>query len=137
MTAPAVVLSGTGGVWRVRDADGLVHEASMRGKLKTGDRLKLSVGDHVRLERGDAARIAEILPRHSALTRRSPGKEPGARVVVANVDQVVVVFAVVKPVPHRRMLDRFLVVAEANGIPARIVVNKLDLDITSLARFRD
>ena len=137
MNEPAVVLSGTGGVWRVRDAEGRIHEASMRGKLKVGEQLKLSVGDHVRLERADATRIAEILPRHSALTRRSPGQERGSRVVVANVDQVVVVFAVVKPEPHRRMLDRFLVVAEANGIPARIVINKVDLDANARERFLD
>ena len=137
MSGVSVVLSGTGGVWRVRDPDGTVHEASMRGRLKTGEQLKLSVGDHVRLERGDAARIAEILPRHSALTRRSPGQERGSRVVAANVDQVVVVFAVVKPEPHVRMLDRFLVVAESNDIAARIVVNKIELEPDARATFAD
>jgi len=137
MSAASVVLSGTGGVWRVRDPDGTVHEASMRGRLKTGEQLKLSVGDHVRLERGDAARIAEILPRHSALTRRSPGQERGSRVVAANVDQVVVVFAVVKPEPHVRMLDRFLVVAESNDIAARIVVNKIELEPDARATFAE
>ena len=48
--------------------------------------------------------------------RRSPGGGYGERVVVANVDQVVVVFAAARPEPHPRMLDRFLVVAEANGV---------------------
>jgi ribosome biogenesis GTPase len=43
------------------------------------------------------------------------------------VDQVVVVFALVKPTPHPRMLDRFLVIAEANSLAARIVINKVDL----------
>lgn len=137
MTEPSVVLSGTGGVWRVRDPDGTVHSASMRGKLKEGEQLKLSVGDHVRLDLGDHARIAEILPRHSSLTRRSPSSEYGSRVVAANVDQVVVVFAAVKPEPHVRMLDRFLVVAESNGIAARIVVNKVDLDASADAMFSD
>ena len=137
MSDVSVVLSGTGGVWRVRDPDGTVHEASMRGKLKAGDGLKLSVGDHVRLERGDSACIAEILPRRSALTRRSPGQEHGSRVVAANVDQVVVVFAVVKPEPHVRMLDRFLIVAESNDIAARIVVNKVELDASAAAIFAE
>lgn len=137
MNDVSVVLSGTGGVWRVRDPDGVVHDASMRGKLKDGEQLKLSVGDHVRLERGDSARIAEILPRHSALARRSPGNPHAKRVVAANVDQVVVVFAAVKPEPNVRMLDRFLVVAESNDIAARIVVNKLDLDARAPAMFAD
>jgi ribosome biogenesis GTPase len=137
VSGESVVLSGTGGVWRVRDADGTVHEASMRGVLKKDDQVKLSVGDHVRLEHGDAARIAEILPRHSALARRAPGSEYTSRVVAANVDQVVVVFAVVKPEPNVRMLDRFLVVAESNDLASRIVVNKVELDPNARAMFAD
>jgi len=37
------------------------------------------------------------------------------------------VFAAARPEPHPRMLDRFLVVAEANGVAARVVVNKVEL----------
>ncbi len=130
MTAPGtgVVLSGTGGVWRVRDEHGVTHDASMRGRLKAGEGLKLAVGDRVTLEHDDAMTIAAILPRRSTLARRAPGNRHRSRVVVANMDQVVVVFAVVKPEPHRGMLDRFLVIAESNDIPARIVINKVDLD---------
>ena len=123
------VLSGTGGVWRVLGADGAVYESSLRGRLKQGG-LKLAVGDEVELEqaeRGDGLAIAEIHERRSKLARRTPGGGHGERIVVANVDQVVVVFALVKPTPHPRMLDRFLVIAEANELAARIVVNKVDL----------
>jgi ribosome biogenesis GTPase len=144
------VLGGTGGVWRILGDDGQPMEASLRGRLKKSDegrradgslrrdtaaaaerRGKLAVGDRVRLEPdargGDAWAIAEILPRRSKLARRSPGGAYGERIVVANVDQVVVVFAAARPEPHPRMLDRFLVVAEANGVSARVVVNKAEL----------
>jgi ribosome biogenesis GTPase len=47
--------------------------------------------------------------------------------VAENVDQVVVVFAAANPEPHPRMLDRFLVIAEANDLNARIVINKVEL----------
>jgi ribosome biogenesis GTPase len=47
--------------------------------------------------------------------------------LVAIVDQVLVVFACADPMPHLRMLDRFLVVAEHNQIAAVIVANKIDL----------
>jgi ribosome biogenesis GTPase len=47
--------------------------------------------------------------------------------LVANVDQVLVVFACADPMPHVRMLDRFLVVAEHNDVPAVVVANKIDL----------
>ncbi|HET6680448.1 MAG TPA: ribosome small subunit-dependent GTPase A [Gemmatimonadaceae bacterium] len=125
-----VVVSGTGGVWMVVEEGGARHEASLRGKLKQGAALKLAVGDEVELERGerdDAWTIGAILPRRSQLVRRAPGNRPTERVVAANVDQVIVVFAAAQPEPHAAMLDRFLVIAEANELSARIVINKVDL----------
>ncbi len=144
-----IVLSGTGGVWRVRRADGSVVDASLRGRVKksnagrradgslrrdtvasAAETLKLAVGDHVMLEHEPASRawaIAEILPRRSQLARRAPGGGQGERIVAANVDQVVIVFAAANPEPHPRMLDRFLVIAEANELAARIVINKVEL----------
>jgi len=59
--------------------------------------------------------------------RRAPGKAPRAKVIVANVDQVVIVFAAARPDPHLRMLDRFLVLCESSEIDALIVVNKVEL----------
>jgi ribosome biogenesis GTPase len=47
--------------------------------------------------------------------------------MVANLDQLVAVFACADPVPHMRMIDRFLVIAEHNEVPVLIVANKLDL----------
>ncbi|HEY6220115.1 MAG TPA: ribosome small subunit-dependent GTPase A [Gemmatimonadaceae bacterium] len=132
MTARAgVVLSGTGGIWRVQLAPGEVVDASLRGRLKQdrNEQLKLAVGDEVEVEPGSHAdwSIREIRPRRSRLARRSPGGSHAERVLVANVDQVIVMFAATKPEPHTRMLDRFLVIAEANHIPARIVINKIEL----------
>jgi ribosome biogenesis GTPase len=66
-------------------------------------------------------------PPSPRLARRAPGGGHGERVVAANVDQVVVVFAAANPEPHPRMLDRFLVIAEANDLKARIVINKVEL----------
>lgn len=135
-----VVVRGTGGVWLVRDQEGRVHEAALRGRLKQGEAPKLAIGDEVRLERderGGAWAIAEILPRRSQLVRRAPAGTFGERVVAANVDQVVVVFAAAEPEPHPRMLDRFLVIAAANDVPARIVINKADLVPDARARWVD
>jgi ribosome biogenesis GTPase len=148
-TTQGIVLSGTGGVWRVLRDDGATIEASLRGRVKksnsgkrpdgslrrdtisaAAETLKLAVGDRVVLEQDaadGASAIAEILPRRSRLARRAPGGGHGERVVAANVDQVVVVFAAANPEPHPRMLDRFLVIAEANDLAARIVINKVEL----------
>ena len=144
-----VVLGGTGGVWRVQRDDGVIVDASLRGRVKksnagrradgslrrdtittAAETLKLAIGDRVALEQdesGAAWTIAGILPRRSRLARRAPGGGFGERVVAANVDQVVIVFAAANPEPHPRMLDRFLVIAEANGLAARVVVNKAEL----------
>ena len=126
--ASGVVLSGTGGQWQVRLADGALGTAVLRGRLKQEGGQKLAVGDDVTVDTEGPWAITAIAPRRSRLARRAPGGAHGERVVVANVDQVVVVFAMVKPEPHVRMLDRFLVIAAANGVAARIVVNKCDLD---------
>lgn len=137
-------MSGTGGTWRVRTEDREMLDVPMRGRLKKAadDALKLTVGDEVMLEPGSHGAtwaIGEILPRRSQLARRLPGGGHGERIVVANVDQVIIVFAATKPEPHVRMLDRFLVIAEGNSLDARIVINKIDLvnESETRERFRD
>jgi ribosome biogenesis GTPase len=104
--------------------------AALRGRVKHEAGVKLAVGDGVLVRRDAHGRfwsIVEILPRRSRLARRSPGRSRGERVLAANIDQVVVVLAVRSPEPHPGMLDRFLVIAEANHLAARVVVNKVDL----------
>lgn len=128
-----VVMQGTGGVWDVYREDGQTVQASMRGRLKheAHGALKLAVGDRVTLvgdrQHPNAWVISDIHERQSKLARRTPGQRQSERIVVANLDQVLIVFSTVRPEPHPRMLDRFLVIAEANGIAARIVINKTDL----------
>jgi ribosome biogenesis GTPase len=140
-----VVVQGTGGIWEVRTDSGALVLASMRGRLKREDQgvLKLAVGDRVTMivdpNETVGCTITRIHERHGKLARRAPGGARGERVVVANLDQVLVVFAAARPDPHPRMLDRFLVIAEANDLAARIVVNKCDLvnEQTSHAWFAD
>jgi len=126
-----VVMKGTGGIWQVRTGKGETVDASLRGRLKKerNDILKLAVGDDVVVERDDVASwaISEILPRRSQLARRLPGEGRGERIVAANIDQVVVVFAAANPEPHVWMLDRFLEIAEGNDLHARVVINKIEL----------
>lgn len=125
-----VVLQATGGIYQLHLADGTMQSGAMRGRLKREGGVKVAVGDDVVVEHDAGAgtwTIVEILPRRSRLARRAPGTARAERIVATNVDQVVVVFAMAKPEPHVKMLDRFLVIAESNEVSARIVVNKVDL----------
>lgn len=113
---------------------GSVWLATPKGTLKRGRQLSdpVVVGDRVRiLDVGDGeARIEEVAERRSVLTRPQRGSLVNDQILLSNLDQVLFVFAVRHPEPHRRMLDRFLVLAEDRDIPAMIGINKLDLDDT-------
>ena len=89
----------------------------------------VAVGDEVRfmLAEDGNAMITEVLPRRSKLARVAAGAKPLEQVIVANVDQVVIVFAAAQPAPKWNLLDRYLVSAEACGLPALVCITKLDL----------
>lgn len=125
------MLRAGGGIYDVAVDDGPTLEASIRGRLKleerTGDRVV--AGDRVRVQSHEdgSHTIEAVEPRHSQLARRAPGRgRPRAKVIVANVDQVVLVMAASAPAPNPRMLDRLLVLAESNDLPSVIVVNKVE-----------
>jgi ribosome biogenesis GTPase len=73
--------------------------------------------------------ITSILPRRNKFSRQAtvPGRRLIEQIVAANVDQVIPVFAAANPTPKWGLLDRYLVAAEAAGIPALICITKLDL----------
>jgi ribosome biogenesis GTPase / thiamine phosphate phosphatase len=122
------VLERDGAAYRVATPNGEVR-AILRGKTRR-DAPRVVVGDRVRLEAEQAGglfAIAEVGPRRSLLERRVPlGR--GTRPIAANIDAVFVVTASLDPVPVPQLIDRLLVVAEANELPATVVVNKIDLD---------
>jgi ribosome biogenesis GTPase len=122
------VLERDGSVYRVATSGGELR-AVLTGKAKR-DTTRVVVGDRVRLEPAPDAGLHAIVgvePRTALLERRVP-EGRGTRPVAANVDQVFVVTATVDPAPIPQLIDRLLVVAEANEIPAAVVVNKVDLD---------
>ena len=122
------VLERDGSVYRIATSDGEIR-AVLRGKAKLATP-RLVVGDRVQLEpepSGELHGITGIEPRTTLLERRVPDGR-GARPVAANIDQVFVVTASTHPEPIPQLIDRLLVVAEANEIAAAVVVNKVELD---------
>ncbi|HEX2283029.1 MAG TPA: ribosome small subunit-dependent GTPase A [Thermomicrobiales bacterium] len=108
---------------------------TLRGTIKRERRRTdpAAVGDRVRATlstpQDDPPQgvIEEILPRVRSLSRRARGTADSEQVILANPDQLVAVFAIRDPEPHPRMIDRFLLLAEARGIDAIICANKVDL----------
>jgi len=125
---PGTVLERDGAAYRVATAGGEVR-AVLAGKTKR-DAPRVVVGDRVTLlpdPVGGLHTIQEVAPRRSLLERRVPlGR--GARPIAANIDVVFVVTSNRDPAPVPQLIDRLLVVAEANEIPAAVVINKIDLD---------
>ena len=68
--------------------------------------------------------IERVEPRHGLLTRASRGRE---HVLVANVDQVVIVMSLVEPDLKPHLIDRYLASAEQGGIAPILCLNKADL----------
>jgi ribosome biogenesis GTPase len=96
----------------------------------------LAVGDQVLFERVKSeglaeGRIVEVLPRVRMLARKDPivgtNQRDIQQVIIANLDVVVFVFSCADPEFKSRMLDRYLVGAEAQQIPVIICATKVDL----------
>jgi len=128
MSRRGTVIRAQSGFITVATGDGEVT-ARLRGRLKR-ERQSADIaviGDVVELDENDA--IVSVEPRRTKFSRRQPGPSGAWKedVIVANADQVLVLFACAKPPPELRLLDRFLVVAEHNEVEAVVVANKLDL----------
>lgn len=130
-TKRGLVVRSQSGFYEVETDDGNVL-AQLRGRLKqgrpTGDIVALGDWVDVSTEAGAEPMIETVVPRLRALVRQDP-RPRGLyeQVIVANPDQALFIFACADPAPKMRMLDRFLVVAEAQQIPAVVVANKTDL----------
>ncbi|MDK2980672.1 MAG: ribosome biosis GTPase / thiamine phosphate phosphatase [Chloroflexota bacterium] len=114
------------------DTGGGEITCKLRGKFKQlrANEDLVAIGDRVlftRLE-DDSGVIEEILPRDNAFFRLAPSARGDYKqILIANIDRIFFVFACAEPEPSLRMLDRFLVIAEKQKIPAVIVANKVDL----------
>jgi ribosome biogenesis GTPase len=126
------VLRAQSGFFWVQTDTGVL-ECSLRGRLKrerqSSDLAVIGdLVDVVQIAPGKGA-IEAIHPRRTKLARRAAftkglWKED---VIVANADQILLVFACAQPEFHAGMLDRYLVLTEFSEIDAVIVANKVDL----------
>ena len=112
----------------VQADDGRIVRCTMRRLLRTiatDQRHPLAAGDWVRIRAvGDEGTIQSIEPRHQSLSRDSRGRR---HVIVANVDQMIIVGSAAQPDLKPGLIDRLIVAAESAGIRPLICLNKVDL----------
>jgi ribosome biogenesis GTPase / thiamine phosphate phosphatase len=126
-----LIIKAQSGFFTVETGQGFIV-CQLRGKLKQGRALGdiAAIGDRVRitvLPDGSGV-IEEVQERKTAIVRLDPRPQGEyQQVLLANPDQAVFVFACANPSPRLKMLDRYLVIAEKQQVPAIIVGNKIDL----------
>ena len=114
------ILKGIAGFYYIETTDEKIYECKAKGIFRK-DNIKPLVGDDVEIDIIDEEKrlgnLTEILPRKSKLLRPP----------VANVDQAVILFAIVKPDPNYNLLDRFLIMMRGQNLPVIICFNKQDI----------
>ena len=114
------IIKGIAGFYYIETHDEKIYECKAKGIFRK-DNVKPLVGDNVMIdiidEENKKGNITEILPRKNRLLRPP----------VANVDQAVILFAIVKPDPNYNLLDRFLIMMRQQNLPVIICFNKQDI----------
>ncbi len=130
-SSQGLIIKAQSGFFTVETRLGFVV-CQLRGKLKQGKATGdiAAIGDRVRITvlTDGSGVIEEVEKRKRAIVRLDPRPQGDyQQVLLANPDQAVFVFSCAHPNPRLRMLDRFLVIAEKQQVPALIVANKIDL----------
>lgn len=114
------IIKGIAGFYYVHVVHSGIYECKAKGIFRN-KKIKPLVGDNVEIDIIDEEKrignIVEIAERTNELIRPA----------VANIDQSLVVFAVMRPDPNINLLDRFLVMMERQDVPVIICFNKVDL----------
>ena len=126
---PGRVISAGGLHSNVQMADGKVFRCATRRLLKTmstDQRHVVATGDRVlvRIAGEDEGIIERVEPRHGVISRTSRGRQ---HVIVANVDQMLIVASAAEPVIKPHLIDRMIVTAEKSDIQPVVLINKVDL----------
>ena len=129
-----LILRSTGSWYEVRNNDGHIYRARLKGKFKIQG-LKvtnpIAVGDRVRFDLEDELEntvvITDIEPRDNYIIRKSVHKTGHGHILAANLDQAVLIVTLAFPRTSLGFIDRFLVTSESFRIPTTLVFNKADI----------
>jgi len=126
-----IVIKSTGSWYSVLFDEEKVLECNIRGKFRLkGIRLTnpVSVGDVVDVDISKNGNVINnIHKRRNYIIRKSVNLSKEAHIIASNVDLAMLIVTIRHPRTPTIFMDRFLVMAEAYGIPAVLVFNKVDL----------
>jgi ribosome biogenesis GTPase len=127
-----LVTKSTGSWYQVRSGDQTI-DCRIKGKFRTKGITTtnpLAVGDVVDFEmepeQGTGV-VTNLIQRKNYIIRKSINLSKQAQIIAANLDLALLVVTLASPRTSLGFIDRFLVTAEAYGIPACLIFNKLDL----------
>ncbi len=127
-TTTATVISVKAGKCTVITDDDQRVNCLLRPELAMSQRSDLAVGDRVLFSCSDDTFIVESVELRSAvLSRPDPHDNRIERVIVANIDVVVIVSSILSPALSTNLIDRYLLAVERGGITPVICINKMDL----------
>ncbi|NIL99305.1 MAG: ribosome small subunit-dependent GTPase A [Planctomycetales bacterium] len=125
---PGRVLQVQGLISVVQAEDGTIYRCAVRRLLKTlstKQRHVVTAGDRILFRpAGTEGIIERIEPRRRVLSRTSRRRR---HILVANVDQMLILASAAEPDLKPHLIDRFLVTAEKSEIRPLICINKMDL----------
>jgi ribosome biogenesis GTPase len=109
------------GRYRIQKGDGPESSSATGIFPVVGDQVIVALTDE------SSGVIEEILPRQTKLSRKEVELERDEQVLIANIQQMVIVSSVKLPALKTRVIDRFLIAAEKGELQPTICVNKIDL----------
>ena len=128
-----LVIKSTGSWYTVLGENQHKYECRIKGKLRMKGLVStnpVAVGDFVDFElepEQETAVISKVHDRKNYIIRKSINLSKQVQIIAANLDQACLVVTLASPRTSLGFIDRFLVTAEAYGIPAILIFNKLDL----------
>jgi len=129
-----VVYKSTGSWYTVKTEQGIFFECRLKGKFRIKgikNTNPVAVGDHVVFEldpKGgeDKGVISRIEERENYIIRKSVNLSKQTQIIAANIDIAFLLVTLNNPPTFTTFIDRFLVTAEAYGIKAILLFNKID-----------
>ena len=128
------VYKSTGSWYTVKSQNGDFVECRMKGKFRIKgikSTNPIAVGDIVDYELDETSdaitgTIHTIHERKNYIVRKSVNLSKQIHIIASNIDQVFLLITIDNPPTTTSFIDRFLVTAEAYGIEAILVFNKID-----------